>query len=171
MPVQLNARELFSSGLPRSAVLSLQEAVRASNVVSAGAIPNQTAAEIQTAYESVATAYTSAEQTKLAGIEAGATADQTGAEIKTAYEAEADTNAFTDAAAAKVAAIVVADLIVRNGSVPFTGPPAVPSYTVATLPTVGTAQIIYVSDETGGAVLAFSDGTNWRRVTDRAVVS
>lgn len=32
-------------------------------------------------------------------------------------------------------------------------------------------RIIYVDDEAGGAVLAFSDGTNWRRVTDRAVVS
>jgi hypothetical protein len=33
------------------------------------------------------------------------------------------------------------------------------------------SQIVYVSNETGGAVIAFSDGTNWRRVTDRAVVS
>ena len=33
------------------------------------------------------------------------TADQSGAEIKTAYENEADTNAFDDAAAAKLAAI------------------------------------------------------------------
>ena len=32
-------------------------------------------------------------------------------------------------------------------------------------------EIIYVSNETGGSVLAFSDGTNWRRVTDRAVVA
>jgi len=31
--------------------------------------------------------------------------------------------------------------------------------------------VIYVSNETGGATLAFSDGTNWRRVQDRAVVS
>jgi hypothetical protein len=31
--------------------------------------------------------------------------------------------------------------------------------------------MIYVSDETGGAVMAFSDGTNWRRITDRATVS
>jgi hypothetical protein len=31
--------------------------------------------------------------------------------------------------------------------------------------------MIYVSDETGGAVMAFSDGTNWRRVTDRQIVS
>lgn len=50
----------------------------------------------------------------------------------------------------------------------------IPSYTVATLPDVPPAQepaLIYVSDETGGAVVAFSDGTNFRRVTDRAIVS
>ena len=41
--------------------------------------------------------FTTADETKLDGIEASATADQTGAEIKAAYEAEADTNAFTDA--------------------------------------------------------------------------
>jgi len=48
------------------------------------------------------------------------------------------------------------------------------SYTVATLPTVpavASPGLIFVSDETGGAVPAFSDGTSWRRVTDRAVVS
>lgn len=46
------------------------------------------------------------------------------------------------------------------------------SMTVATLPSATPAGgIVYVSDESGGAVLAFSDGTNWRRVTDRAVVS
>lgn len=45
-------------------------------------------------------------------------------------------------------------------------------YTVATLPSAATAgQQIYVSDETGGAQTAFSDGTNWRRGTDRAIVS
>lgn len=31
--------------------------------------------------------------------------------------------------------------------------------------------IIYVSDDAGGATLAFSDGANWRRVADRAVVA
>jgi hypothetical protein len=41
--------------------------------------------------------YTTAEETKLAGIETAATADQTAGEIKTAYESNADTNAFTDA--------------------------------------------------------------------------
>ncbi|MFQ5444503.1 MAG: hypothetical protein ACE5EK_07795 [Nitrospinales bacterium] len=48
------------------------------------------------------------------------------------------------------------------------------SFTVVTLPPVppaGSPALIYVSDETGGAVPAFSDGTNWRRITDRAVVS
>jgi len=51
--------------------------------------------------------------------------------------------------------------------------PALPEYTVATLPTASDYEgnMIYVSDESGGAVPAFSDGTNWRRVTDRAIVS
>jgi hypothetical protein len=46
-----------------------------------------------------------AERSKLSGIESGATADQTGAEIKSLYEAEADTNAFTDAEQTKLAGI------------------------------------------------------------------
>lgn len=47
-----------------------------------------------------------------------------------------------------------------------------PSFTVSTLPSVNPAgQMLFVTDETGGAVPAFSDGTNWRRVTDRAIVS
>lgn len=54
------------------------------------------------------------------------------------------------------------------------GVPRVPSFTVAGLPsasTAGAGAIAYCSDETGGAVLVFSDGTNWRRVTDRVVAS
>jgi len=52
------------------------------------------------------------------------------------------------------------------------GYPETPTYTVATLPNVGGGGgMIFVSDETGGATLAFSDGTNWRRVQDRAVVA
>jgi hypothetical protein len=42
----------------------------------------------------------------------------------------------------------------------------------ASLPAATTrGGLIYVTDETGGAMPAFSDGTNWRRVTDRAIVS
>ena len=54
------------------------------------------------------------------------------------------------------------------------GPIRPKAYSVATLPSAsgnGAGAIIYVSNETGGAVLAFSDGTNWRRVTDRAIVA
>ena len=47
----------------------------------------------------------------------------------------------------------------------------VPSYTVAGLPSGLAGDTAYVSNEVGGAVLAFHDGTNWRRVTDRAIVS
>lgn len=50
---------------------------------------------------------------------------------------------------------------------------ALPPFTVGTLPSAGgnTGRLVYVSDEAGGAVPAFSDGASWRRVTDRAVVS
>ena len=48
----------------------------------------------------------------------------------------------------------------------------VPTYAVSKLPPAKPAgQIVYVPDEAGGAVLAFSDGSVWRRVTDRAQVS
>lgn len=61
----------------------------------------------------------------------------------------------------------------------LTGVGSAKAFTVATLPAAtdydptvdGRAAYIYVSDESGGATLAFSDGTNWRRVQDRAIVS
>ena len=47
-----------------------------------------------------------------------------------------------------------------------------PSFTVSTLPSTNPAgQMLFVTDETGGSIPAFSDGTNWRRLTDRAIVS
>lgn len=48
-----------------------------------------------------------------------------------------------------------------------------PEYTVTTLPNATTQSggMVYVSDESGGAVPAFTDGVNWRRITDRAIVS
>ena len=51
-------------------------------------------AEIKTAYEAEANAFTDTKNTKLSGIETSATVDQTGAEIKTLYEANDDTNIF-----------------------------------------------------------------------------
>ena len=60
----------------------------------------------------------------------------------------------------------------KDGKETMTAPAFLASYTVATVPAATTAAgLIYVTDETGGAVPAFSDGTNWRRVTDRAIVS
>ena len=47
------------------------------------------------------------------------------------------------------------------------------NYTVATLPasvSVELGTLSYVTDASGGAVPAFNDGTNWRKVTDRTIV-
>ena len=48
-----------------------------------------------------------------------------------------------------------------------------PVYTVLTLPTASdnTNGAIIVSDETGGRTIATSNGTNWLRVSDGAIVS
>ena len=54
----------------------------------------------------------------------------------------------------------------------FTTPVQLPSYTVAGVPSANPAgQMAYISNESGGAVPAFSDGANWRRVTDRAIIT
>ncbi len=48
------------------------------------------------------------------------------------------------------------------------------SYTVAeanALTYLNTGDMIYVSNETGGSTMAFYDGTNWRRIQDRAIIS
>ena len=52
-------------------------------------------------------------------------------------------------------------------------PVALVAFSKTALPAAGKHKqiLIYVTDEAGGAVPAFSDGTNWRRVTDRAIVS
>lgn len=48
-----------------------------------------------------------------------------------------------------------------------------PSYAVSTVPSAADFEgcIIYVSNESGGKTIAFSDGTNWRRAQDRAIIS
>jgi len=64
-------------------------------------------------------------------------------------------------------------LTVSSTLITATLPVVYPSYTVATVPAanIGAGQNIYVSNESGGAVPAFSDNTNWRRYTDRAIIS
>ena len=61
-----------------------------------------------------------------------------------------------------------------NAALTLGGPLRLPSYTVAALPAaagMGAGALVMVSNESGGAVMAFSDGANWRRVTDRLIVS
>lgn len=52
-------------------------------------------------------------------------------------------------------------------------PAYLPDYQKSDLPDAGRFRyrMIFVRDDTGGAVPAFSDGAQWRRCTDRAVVS
>lgn len=56
-----------------------------------------------------------------------------------------------------------------------TGAIKVPTYTVATAPsasTAGAGTVIYVSDgAAGSAILAFSDGTNWKRSDTGATIA
>ena len=50
--------------------------------------------------------------------------------------------------------------------------PQIEEYIVAELPPAsGRKRTVFVSNEAGGAVIAFNDGTHWRRVTDREIVS
>lgn len=61
-----------------------------------------------------------------------------------------------------------------NAALTLGGALRVASVTVAGLPSAsgqGAGAILYISNESGGPVLAFSDGAAWRRVTDRAIVS
>lgn len=63
---------------------------------------------------------------------------------------------------------------IENGfNYPADHPFQIQTFTVATLPdpVEWPAGLIYISDEAGGTVVAFSDGGAWRRVTDRAIVS
>lgn len=55
----------------------------------------------------------------------------------------------------------------------FTLPVKFPEYTTGALPEVlsNKGTIIMVTNESGGYTPAFSDGTNWRRTSDRAIIS
>jgi hypothetical protein len=64
--------------------------------------------------------------------------------------------------------------ITDSGVLSFSGTSAqvvLPSHPVASLPGGTLGGTIFVPDETGGPVPAYFDGTDWRRVTDGAVVS
>lgn len=52
-------------------------------------------------------------------------------------------------------------------------PVGLKSYVKTALPAASlyTGAMIFVTNDVGGSTPAFSDGTNWRRVADRAVIS
>ncbi len=61
-----------------------------------------------------------------------------------------------------------------RGALEPKNPPRLPSYSVTSLPsasTYGAGSLIFVTDDSAGAVTAFSDGMTWRRTTDRETVS
>tara|TARA_R110001592_G_scaffold8118_1_gene45004 strand:+ start:1784 stop:3166 length:1383 start_codon:yes stop_codon:yes gene_type:complete len=86
--------------------------------------------------------------------------------ITTTATDSVDYGALTDS----VVALVNSDYGVVETS---GGPVEFPQYTVSGVPdaTAYTGHMVYVSNETGGPVMAFSDGSNWRRITDRTVIS
>ena len=96
------------------------------------------------------------------------------------YTTAAEVSTAIAGASITEAQITDSTLLARNaGNETITGawifslPPRLPSHLVSALPSAATyvRGLIYVSDEAGGPTVAFSDGTNWRRVQDYAVVS
>lgn len=62
--------------------------------------------------------------------------------------------------------------LARDGTNAMTQPLQLAAFDVSDLPLaeLWEGSLVYVSDESGGPVVAFSDGADWRRTTDRAVV-
>lgn len=60
-----------------------------------------------------------------------------------------------------------------NGDLVANAIPTMPVYTVSGVPAASsnTDGVVIISDETGGRTIATSDGTNWRRVADGAIIS
>ena len=107
---------------------------------------------------------TSAERTKLTGIEAGAEVNPTAAEVKTLYESNADTNAFTDAEQTKLAGIaagaevnVNADWNAVSGDALILNRPTIPPQFFVVKVTTSTAFTLDRSD--AGRYIRFTAST------------
>lgn len=87
----------------------------------------------------------------------------------------ADGSSFTEAMTVKAAdGKVGLGVSAPTSRLHIDGCARVKSFAVAGLPSAGAegaGAIAFVTDETGGATLAFSDGAAWRRVADRALVA
>jgi hypothetical protein len=123
-----------------------------------------------TAGDGITIVVDSATDTITFGVQSGSEIFVDGADFGTVEEpvtVSDDLGLVTDAVTeeADLGTLVTAGLIYPDQFV-------LPSYTVSTLPAATPAgQMAYVTNESGGAVPAFADGTNWRRVTDRAIVT
>jgi hypothetical protein len=123
-----------------------------------------------TAGDGITIVVDSATDTITFGVQSGSEIFVDGADFGTVEEPVTlsdDLGLVTDAVTeeADLGTLVTAGLIYPDQFV-------LPSYTVSTLPAATPAgQMAYVTNESGGAVPAFADGTNWRRVTDRAIVT
>lgn len=93
-----------------SQVTDFQTQVSANTDVAANTAARHTHSN-STVLNNTTASFTTAQETKLSGIETGATADQTAGEIKTAYESNANTNAYTDAEKTKVGHITVTQAV------------------------------------------------------------
>lgn len=84
-----------------------------------------------------------------------------------------DADAATQRATLGLGNAAVATIGTAAGNVAPGDSVKLPAYTVAGVPAAGanTDKMIIVTNEVGGYTPAFSDGTNWRRVTDRAIIA
>lgn len=66
----------------------------------------------------------------------------------------------------------IAGKVAKSGDI-MTGPLVQPGYSKTALPSVGSnaRAMVYVTDLTGGAEFCYSDGTNWRRMSDRSIAN
>lgn len=106
-------------------------------------------------------------------VTAAVSAHEAAGDPHTQYATNAELTAHESAADPHSVYPLAAGAETISGAWAFSLPVVLPTYTVAGVPSAATYArgLIYVSNEAGGAVLAFSDGTDWRRVTDRAVIS
>lgn len=80
------------------------------------------------------------------------------------------TNLFQSLFSAFVTQSATLNALVDQNNVP-TEATTIAVFTKTTLPSAATEGIIIVSNDVGGLTLAYSDGTNWRRVADRNIIS
>jgi hypothetical protein len=103
---------------------------------------------------------------------------ETSPEVGNAAGSNFYVNCFSDAGDFLSTAITITR---STGAVFFNGSPALSlatlraeAFNATGVPSAalrGPGALIYVSDEAGGPILAFSDGVAWRRTTDRAIIA